>query len=154
MDQWYFAYGSNLLSEQMVARTGPIRTGDERSRIARLPNYRLVFNVLGDDGCTYANIARRGDDVLGVIYRCGEEELKKLDYYEHEYERQFVVVIDVRAAIELQAVVYVARPESVTDDGRPSADYLQRILTGARAHGLPQEYIRSIEATALGFAAR
>jgi hypothetical protein len=37
MYHWYFAYGSNLLSDQMVARTGPIRTGDERPRIARLP---------------------------------------------------------------------------------------------------------------------
>jgi gamma-glutamylcyclotransferase len=145
MDHWYFTYGSNLLSDQMVARTGPIRTGDERPRIARLPNYRLVFNVLGDDGCIYANIAQPGNGVLGVVYRCGEDALEKLDEYEHEYERQEVVVIDGNG-IDLVALVYIAKPEHVTVGGAPSAAYLRKIVTGAREHGLPEEYIRAIEA--------
>ena len=29
MNAWYFAYGSNLLIEQMVERTGPIGQGDD-----------------------------------------------------------------------------------------------------------------------------
>jgi hypothetical protein len=34
------------------------------------------------------------------------------------------------------------------DDGRPTAAYLDRILTSAKQHGLPEEYIRRIEALA------
>src|SRR5258708_3117388 len=96
MDRWYFAYGSNLLRDQMVARTGPIRTGDDRPRIARLPNYRLAYNLLGSDGQVYANIVEPGNGVLGVVYRCEWEALEKLDGYEHGYERREVVVIDGR----------------------------------------------------------
>jgi cation transport regulator ChaC len=148
MDHWYFAYGSNLLSEQMIARTGPICNGDERPRIARLPNYRLAFNMLGEDGQIYANIVTPGDGVLGVVYRCGSKSLEKLDGYERGYERQALAVIDDRG-VKLRVVAYIARPESVTAEGRPSAAYLQKIMTGACQHGLPEEYLRTLEATAM-----
>jgi gamma-glutamylcyclotransferase (GGCT)/AIG2-like uncharacterized protein YtfP len=148
MDHWYFAYGSNLLSEQMIARTGPIRNGDERPRIARLPNYRLAFNMLGEDGQIYANIVTPGDGVLGVIYRCGPETLDKLDGFEQGYERQDVTVID-DGGVKMRAVAYIARPENVTAEGWPNAAYLQRIVIGAREHGLPEEYIRALEVTAM-----
>jgi cation transport regulator ChaC len=148
MDHWYFAYGSNLLSDQMVARTGPIRTGDERPRIARLANYRLVFNMLGSDGQIYANIVTPGGGVLGVVYRCGREALQKLDGYERGYERQELAVIDDHG-VELPAVVYIARPGKVTAEGRPSDAYLQKIVSGAREHGLSEEYIRALEARAM-----
>jgi gamma-glutamylcyclotransferase len=148
MDQWYFAYGSNLLSEQMVARTGPIRTGDEQPRIARLPNYRFAFNMRGDDGQIYANIVTPGGGVIGVAYRCGPEALEKLDRCERGYERQELAVIDDRG-VELRAVAYIAWPERVTAEGRPSAAYLQKIVTGACQHGLPEEYLRTLEATAM-----
>jgi len=149
MDHWYFAYGSNLSRAQMVARTGPIRTGGEQPRIARLPNYRLVFNMRGDDGQIYGNIDSPGNGVLGVVYRCGREALEKLDGYERGYGRQNVTVIDDRG-VELRAVVYIARPENVTAEGPPSAAYLAKMTNGARAHGLPHEYIRALEATAMG----
>jgi gamma-glutamylcyclotransferase (GGCT)/AIG2-like uncharacterized protein YtfP len=149
MDYWYFAYGSNLLSDQMVARTEPLRIGDERPRIARLPNYRLAFNMLGDDGQVYANIVQPGGGVLGVVYHCDREALEKLDGYEDGYERQEVVVIDDNG-VELGAFVYIARPEWLTAEVPPSAAYLQKIVTGARAHGLPEKYIHAIETTALG----
>jgi len=147
MDTWYFAYGSNLRSDQMVARTGLLRTGDERPRIACLPNYRLAFNMLGDDGQVYANVVPRGDGVLGVIYRCDRAALERLDRYEAGYERQEVVVIDDQG-VEMGAFIYVARPESVTAEGAPSAAYLEKMVSGARAHGLPEEYIRALATTA------
>ena len=148
MDHWQFAYGSNLLRDQMLARTGPIGITDDAPRIVSLPGHRLAFNMLGGDGQVYANIVQPGDGVFGVVYRCGREALEKLDAYEDGYERQEVVVIDANG-VELGAFVYVARPERVTAEAAPSAMYLQRILTGARAHGLPEEYIQVIEATAL-----
>lgn len=149
MDSWYFAYGSNLRSDQMVARTGLLRIGDQRPRIARLPNYRVAFNMLGDDGEIYANIVKPGDGVLGVVYLCNPEALEKLDRYEAGYERQEVVVIDDQG-VEMGAFAYIARPESVTAEGAPSAAYLQQIVSGARAHGLSEEYVHALETTARG----
>src|SRR6185436_11282738 len=103
MEHWYFAYGSNLSIEQLAARIEPHRTGDERPRIARLPNHRLAFNMFGDDGQIYANIVQPGDGVLGVVYRCGADALDKLDVHEFGYDRQTIVVIDNRG-VELEAV--------------------------------------------------
>jgi gamma-glutamylcyclotransferase len=144
MDHWQFAYGSNLFSDQMAARTGPIRTSEDRPRIAFLPGHRLTFNMRGEDGQIYANIVQPGDGVHGVIYRCCQESLKKLDDYEDGYERKEMVVI-ADNCIELVAFVYVARPEWVTAEASPDAAYLQKILIGARAHCLPEEYIRAME---------
>ena len=148
MDSWYFAYGSNLRSDQMAARTGLLRIGEQRPRIARLPNYRVAFNMLGDDGEIYANIVKPGDGVLGVLYHCDREALEKLDRYEDGYDRRDVVVIDDQG-VEMRAFAYIARPESVTAEGAPSAEYLQQIVSGARAHGLPEEYIHVLETAAL-----
>lgn len=157
MEQWYFAYGSNLWREQMLARTGSIRTGDRQPRRARLPNYRVAFNMQGGDGQVYANIVPKaelaasesGSGVLGVIYWCGPAALEKLDVFENGYDRLEVRVIDANGD-EQAAVAYLARPERVTAEGRPSAAYLQKIVTGAREQGLPEEYIRAIEARAQG----
>ncbi len=147
MDVWYFAYGSNLLRSQMEARTGPIRIEEASPRVARLPGYRLSFNMNGGDGQVYANIVQPGAGVIGVIYRCGPEALEKLDHYELGYVRQQAVVIDT-AGQELGAILYVAKPESRCTEGQPSAAYLEKIVTGAREQGLDEGYIRGIEALA------
>jgi gamma-glutamylcyclotransferase len=146
MNEWYFAYGSNLWIDQMAARTGPIGLGDDRPRVARLPDHRLVFNMLGEDGQVFANVVRPGEGVFGVLYRCGPECLDKLDAYEQGYERRRVLVTD-ECGLTLEAVVYVARADRVARGGKPSAEYLDRVVRGARQHGLPEAYVRTIEAS-------
>jgi gamma-glutamylcyclotransferase len=133
----------------MTARTGPIRQGADRPRVARLDNYRVVFNMHGGDGQVYANIMSPGDGVLGVVYCCTPETLRKLDAYEEGYERRHVEVV-LENGDKLEAVTYFAKPAHVGDCSQPSADYLQRILAGARQHGLPEAYIRGLEARAHG----
>jgi gamma-glutamylcyclotransferase len=145
MNEWYFAYGSNLWIDQMAARTGPIGQGDDRPRVARLADHRLVFNMQGDDGQVFANVERPGEGVFGVIYRCGPAALNKLDAYEWGYERRRVLVTD-EGGVTLDAVAYVAKADRVTSGGKPSADYLERVVRGARQHGLPEAYVREIEA--------
>jgi gamma-glutamylcyclotransferase len=149
MHEWYFAYGSNLWIDQMASRTGPIGQGDDRPRIARLPDHRLVFNMRGGDGQVYANVEGPGAAVIGVIYRCSPAALDKLDTYERGYERRRIVVTDESGAT-LGAVAYVAKPDRIVRGGKPSAEYLEKVIRGARQHGLPDAYIREIEANALG----
>ncbi|MCR4411263.1 MAG: gamma-glutamylcyclotransferase [Thermoguttaceae bacterium] len=147
-DCWYFAYGSNLLIDQKEARTGPIRQGSERPRIARLADYRLAFNKRGTGGVVYANVvASPSAEVIGVVYRCNPESMRKMDAKEIGYERKTVkVTADNGEALE--AVTYVAKPEYVCHEDTPPKDYLDRIINGARQHGLPEDYIKSIEALA------
>jgi len=149
MDQWYFAYGSNLLASQMVRRTGPLQTGANAPRRATLANYRVAFNHRGTDGMIYANIVTPGDGVLGVVYRCSKAALAKLDRFETGYERREVSVVD-QLGNTLTAIAYVGKPDSIAAAGRPSDEYLARIVDGAREYGLPEEYIETIVERAKG----
>ncbi len=148
MNERYFAYGSNLCVEQMEKRVGVICQGDDRPTIARLANYRLAFNMYGDDGQVFANIVSGGDGVVGVVYTLSSESLLSLDAYEAGYQRQHVDVALNDGGI-CDAIAYIARAEHVGRESAPSAAYLQRILAGARRHGLPEATLREIEAAAL-----
>ena len=143
----YFAYGSNLWIDQMVARTGPFSIGYPTPGIARLPGYRFAFSMQCENGQVYANIERPGEFVLGVIYSCTPEAIEKLDAFEGGYHRQEVSVINTAGAT-VKAVTYMADVKSTCGDGRPSAEYVQRILRGGRQHGLPEDYLRKIESGA------
>ena len=45
----------------------------------------------------------------------------------------------------VEAITYVAMAKNVVKDSRPSQEYLERIVTGSRQHGLPEEYIERIK---------
>ena len=140
MDSWYFAYGSNLWTDQMLARTGSIGDSAHKLRIARLANFRLVFRTLETGGPAYANILSPGDGVVGVVYRLSAAALATLDRYEGGYNRQSIQVTDEQGEV-LTAIAYVMRPGPGVDFGQPSAEYLKRIVTGARQHSLPEQYM-------------
>jgi len=143
-DVWYFAYGSNLSVDQKEFRTGRIRQAIK----CQLPGYRLAFNKAGTGGHVYANVMPdAAGEVWGVAYLCDRPAMRELDRFEGvaggHYHRQNVEVV-TEAGEHLSAVAYIAGPRPVSEEGRPTAEYLERILTGAAHHGLPAEYIRQI----------
>ena len=92
-DVWYFAYGSNLWTDQKERRTSAIRTGDDQPRIARLLDYRFAFNKRGSKGQVYANIMPcPGGVVIGVVYRCRPSTVDTMSEWEGGYERRSVLV--------------------------------------------------------------
>ncbi|ABU60262.1 gamma-glutamylcyclotransferase family protein [Roseiflexus castenholzii] len=150
MDQWYFAYGSNLSKEQMEERIGSSR----EARVAWLTGYRLVFNKRSKkDGTGKANIVpAAGATVWGVVYRCSYDDLQKMDKCEGvkggHYQRH-AIRVQLDSGEELDAVTYVAGERFLAAESlKPSTEYLETIITGARQHRLPDDYIRSIEALA------
>lgn len=147
MGLWYFAYGSNLLKDQMMERTGAIGSVEHPPRIARLENHRLVFERLEDTGPAFANIRSPGDGVLGVVYRCSQAELERLDHFEQGYERQTIEVTDQQDEV-LAAAAYIISPSQSAGFARPENEYLARIVAGARQHGLPESYVHQIIAIA------
>ncbi|MCS6897348.1 MAG: gamma-glutamylcyclotransferase [Nitrospira sp.] len=144
-EQWYFAYGSNLLREQMVKRTKE----NGEARRARLDGYRLVFNKQGGDGTGKANIIPdHGGTVWGAVYRCSPNALNDLDRCEgvsggHYTRKKVRVRVDSGEAVE--AIAYMAGNQFINNELRPSQEYLEIILRGAREHDLPDEYIRRLE---------
>lgn len=149
MNEWYFAYGSNLCIDQLTARIGPLVAGEDGQRVAWLPEHRLLFNMLAEDGERYANLACPGAGVFGVIYSLRSEALKVLDSYETGYERRSVVVTD-QHGVAIEATTYMAIPEQTVAAGTPNAKYLNVILRGARQHRLPEAYLREIKTSAGG----
>jgi gamma-glutamylcyclotransferase len=144
-DRWYFAFGSNLYVDQKQERTGVIR----ESRRARLDGYRIVFNKLGTDGTGKANIEPdETGTVWGVAYLCNPEALKQMDGNEgvsgeHYSRKEVMVQCDSGEVIE--AVTYVAGKAYIRPSLLPAHEYLHRIISGARSHNLPEEYIREVE---------
>jgi gamma-glutamylcyclotransferase len=149
LESWYFAYGSNLCMEQMISRTGAIGHAERGARIVRLANHRLLFQQIDPTGPAFANIKTPGEGVLGVVYRCSPAELERLDHFEAGYRRKLITVSDRHGEV-LVAVAYVMRPESTANSGQPHSDYLDRIVTGARRHGLPDDYIGNLVSIASG----
>ena len=76
-----------------------------------------------------------------------KESLQKMDAHEKGYERRRVQVV-LENGEERNAITYVADSANGEDSPPPSAEYLQKILRGARQHGLPEGYIKEIEALA------
>jgi gamma-glutamylcyclotransferase (GGCT)/AIG2-like uncharacterized protein YtfP len=144
-DQWYFAYGSNLSLDQKIARSGDIRS----ALSCFLRNYRLAFNKKSyKNDEVFANIIpATGEIVWGVAYLCNNEALRKMDICEGvaggHYER-FEVEVLTTDEDKLRAVTYVAGYEFLTDEKQPTADYLNKIISGAQQHKLPPDYIESI----------
>ncbi len=146
VSELYFAYGSNLWIEQVVERIGPIGEGAKRPMIATLPDHQLVFNMHAD-GQVFANLMSPGPGVLGVLYSFTAECLLKMDQYETGYAHRRVRVV-LENGDEVEATTYHAEVVPAVALAPPSADYLQKILRGARQHGLPETYIKEIEARA------
>ncbi len=134
-----------------------VRTGAIRQAIpSRLVGYRLAFNKEAPGGRAYANlIPDPSGEAWGVAYLCNPQAMTELDRYEGvatgHYER-LPVEVTTRSGETIQAVAYVAGAAFVVDGAKPSGEYLRLVLDGARHHGLPEDYIRTIEAEARGAA--
>lgn len=138
----YFAYGSNLDLRQFRRRC----PGHDVVGRARLLGYRLAFTRYSTKrkGGVADVVPEEGAVVWGALYDVDEASIPALDEFEgapRAYRRETLRVID-DSGEEREAIVYIANRTGVFE---PSAAYLELIVRGAREHGLPEEYIRSIE---------
>ncbi|MBV8936749.1 MAG: gamma-glutamylcyclotransferase [Alphaproteobacteria bacterium] len=143
---WYFAYGANMHDSAFRGWRGmrPLEW-----RPARVRGYRLRFNLGGRlrGRAAPANLAEDPRaEVWGVLYRITRRDLVRLDATEGvpwwRYRSLWLEAEDVNGDM-LCAVTYIAQGDE--DDCRPSLRYLTLIREGARAHGLPDHYIRLLE---------
>lgn len=142
---YYFAFGSNMLEAQMKDRVA-------RSELlgpARLEGFRLAFDIQGTIfPSSVANLVESpGDHVWGALYRVHVGELRsRMDFYEGvghgEYTRQKVEVVGPGGK-PVQAFLYRSSREA--DEARPERVYLDIMLKGARALGLPDSYLAHLE---------
>src|ERR1700736_2530415 len=143
---WYFAYGANMHDSAFGVRRG-IQPLEHRS--GHIRGYRLRFNLEGRPRGKAAPANLRSDrdaEVWGVLYRITRRDLIRLDSTEGvpggRY-RHVVVEAEDDDGRQLQAVTYMAHGKEV--DGKPSLRYITLLRDGARAHRLPEYYIRFLE---------
>jgi cation transport regulator ChaC len=143
---WYFAYGANMHDRAFRIRRG-IRALE--CRPALVEGFRLRFNLEGrpKGRAAPANLGRDpGAEVWGVLYRITRRDLLRLDSTEgvpgQGYRHIEVEARDPDGQL-LRAVAYMA-PGNVID-GKPSLRYITLLRDGARAHGLPEHYLRYLE---------
>ncbi|BBZ30259.1 replication protein [Mycolicibacterium madagascariense] len=129
--QPYFAYGSNLNVTQMARRCPDARD----PRPATLADHDWLINERG-----VATIEPLdGAEVHGVLWQVSDDDLVVLDSAEGvpvRYRRDRLTV--QTAAGPQEAWVYV---DHRVEPGPPREGYLERIIDGARHHGLPPRWL-------------
>ncbi len=115
----------------------------------RLPGHVLKWHKRSRDGsgkCDIESTARNEDIVWGVLFELDSAEKPALDRAEGRnngyVERQLDILTD-RGTV--RAVAYIATTKDPVL--RPYHWYKGFVVAGAREHGLPPEYIQSIEST-------
>lgn len=141
MEVGYFAYGSNLNTEQMEKRIG---TWSSSVR-AYLEGYKLVFNVKSKRwGGFAANIQKSDrDKVYGVVYFLKKEQLDIMNGYEGSNSKlEKIDAIDEKGSIIHDVSVYW------WDNGRPSQEpaesYKKTIMDGLVQHGFAKDIIEKV----------
>ena len=137
---WYFPFGANMHDSAFCERRGmrPIEW-----RPGRVKGYRLRFNL---EGRPKAISADPDAEVWGVLYRITRADLLHLDGTEGvpggRYRHLWVDAEDIEGTA-LPIVTYIA--DGKEQDGNPSPRYITLLREGARAHGLPEPYLRFLD---------
>lgn len=137
----YFAYGSNLDPRTFLGRR---RMRPVRAEVARLPGYRLVFDLpVGKGERGVANVRREaGSELLGVAYWIAPEEAQRLDRTEGVH-RGFYVRHRVELVLpdEERVRAFTYGSARGVPGRKPSPRYMSLLLRGARHHGMPAAYV-------------
>jgi gamma-glutamylcyclotransferase (GGCT)/AIG2-like uncharacterized protein YtfP len=139
----YFAYGSNMDTTGMRARC----PGAQALGPARLPDHRLMFvsdRPAGSSAVPTVTPAS-GEEVWGVLWDITEADERALDEYEgvalDAYRKE---AMPVETGDEARtALVYIA---TATDQQGPSRRFVDLVVRGAQAHGLPVAYVDRLRA--------
>lgn len=141
----YFAYGSNM-DERQMRRSAPAA---KLVGHARLDGYRMEFTVYSErwEGGA-ANIEPDPDGhVWGIVWDVTDDDLDRLDTYEGHptfYRREGVTVETPEGPLEC-TTYRIAHQRGYV---RPTDDYLNRIRSAIRVHGLPPEALDILDAAA------
>jgi hypothetical protein len=110
---------------------------------ARLPGWRLTFTAdEPDDGYGVPHIEPDpSDEVWGVLWETTVDDMRSLDEYEGSAYTHDIVAVS-HDGRDVEAVVYLATP---TGYRKPSAAFMEILVRGAEAHGVPTAYVERLK---------
>ncbi len=124
-----------MSSKQMAERC----PGSTAIGLAMLPDFRFLINERG-----VATVVPEADAIVhGVIWSTTDEHIESLDGFEGlakgNYIRETIEVETDDGAVDV--LVYLASHQT---PGPPRVGYLETVLGGARAFGVPADYIAEL----------
>ncbi len=129
----YYAYGSNMLAEQMETRC----PGAKAVARATLDGYRFIINDRGVATLVHSEKAR----IVGVVWEITRLHEATLDSFEGvavgAYRKQ-MVNLRYGNNRRLRALTYI---DPIRRWGLPREGYLEKIIAGAKAFSLPTRYV-------------
>lgn len=142
MATFYFAYGSNMSSRQITGWCpSPVALGP-----AELPDHRLAFlrRSIRWQGGAADIVPAPGESVWGVLWELplGLGELDAKEAAGEAYRRRTATVLlggEPHGAVLYEVIR--KEPEEVP----PRREYVEAMLSGAREHGLPENWLLRIE---------
>ena len=147
----YFAYGSNMLTRRLNARSRA--PSAYPCGIAEAPGFVVRFHKVGADGsgkCTLVATDGTTAVAYGVLYDVADSDGAKLDRVEGVHTGGYL-----RRAVQLrrlaggttEAVTYVAADGHVDPTCVPFEWYRDLVVAGATEHGLPAQYVEELTRT-------
>jgi gamma-glutamylcyclotransferase (GGCT)/AIG2-like uncharacterized protein YtfP len=138
----YFAYGS-LLDPDRIQQAAP---GSRFLFIAHYPETRLDFVANEESGAVPTLTKESGHTVWGGVFEIPEDELDSLTRAEAAEGRTpgFDSKAVDREGNKHDCLTFVAVGE-VNGDPRPSPEYLQSMINGARHWSLPAGWVMGLE---------
>lgn len=153
----YFAYGSNLNQadlDQWCEKKGYSKIRFQSWQRAVLYGFKLDFTHYSSrrKGGTADLVPSLGEFVEGVLFGVSEEIMKLIDEKEGREKKKgkevgiykrIIVKVQLEDRKEIEATTYqVCNPEPFQ---APHGDHLKVIIEGAKAYGLSDGWIRTLE---------
>jgi phage replication-related protein YjqB (UPF0714/DUF867 family) len=130
----YFAYGSNMLTEQMADRCPGACDPAE----AVLADHTWICNEQG----VATVVPVQGRPVHGLLWDVMPSHIKSLDGYEGvakgHYRRETIGVTELASGRSVDAFIYIA---CNSEPGPPRPGYMDKVIGGATEHRLPEWWL-------------
>lgn len=141
-DTLYFAYGS-LLDPERISRAAP---GSRFLFTAHFPETRLGFVPSEKAGAIPTLVKESGHTVWGGVFEIPEEDVASLTEAEQAEGRRpgFDVKAVDREGNKYDCLTFVS-PTEPNGDHRPSPEYLQAMVNGAKHWSLPAGWVMGLE---------
>lgn len=141
---WIVSYGANL--DPYLRRR---RVGDVAAEVPGvILGHRLVFEKMSykDPSVLYANIVEAPEaECPAVAMQFTLEQVGQMDLYEGSPVHYCHQKVDFRSTTgegSTSGIAWVANPEWISNEGRVTAEYLDRIRRGYAHYGLPLEKLQ------------